>query len=27
VLAMLRTRLSPMWVVALGCVAGALGWV
>jgi len=27
VLAMLRTRLSPMWVVAIGCVAGALGWV
>lgn len=27
VLAMLRTRLSPMWLVALGCAAGALGWV
>jgi chromate transporter len=27
VLAMLRTRLSPMWLVALGAGAGALGWV
>jgi chromate transporter len=26
-LVMLRTRLSPMWLVALGCTAGALGWV
>ena len=25
--AMLRTRLSPMWLVALGMIAGALGWV
>ena len=24
---MLRTKLSPMWLVALGTVAGALGWV
>ena len=24
--AMLRTRVSPMWLVALGAVAGALGW-
>jgi chromate transporter len=24
---MLRTRLSPMWLVALGTAAGALGWV
>ncbi len=24
---MLRTRWSPMWLVALGAVAGALGWV
>jgi chromate transporter len=24
---MLRTRLSPMWLVALGTLAGALGWV
>ena len=27
VLVMLRTRLSPMWLVALGTGAGALGWV
>jgi chromate transporter len=27
VLVMLRTRLSPMWLVALGMAAGALGWV
>jgi len=26
VLAMLRTGLSPMWLVALGAVVGALGW-
>ena len=25
--AMLRTRLSPMWLVALGAIAGAAGWV
>ena len=25
--AMLRTKLSPMWLVALGCIAGAIGWV
>ncbi|HWH84560.1 MAG TPA: chromate transporter [Burkholderiaceae bacterium] len=25
--AMLRTRLSPMWLVALGALVGALGWV
>ncbi len=24
---MLRTRLSPMWLVALGAAAGMLGWV
>ena len=24
---MMRTRLSPMWLVALGSVVGALGWV
>ncbi len=24
---MLRTKLSPMWLVALGAVAGVLGWV
>jgi chromate transporter len=23
---MLRTKLSPMWLIALGAVAGALGW-
>jgi chromate transporter len=23
---MLRTRLSPMWMVAFGAVVGALGW-
>jgi hypothetical protein len=23
---MLRTRVSPMWLVALGAVVGALGW-
>ena len=27
VLVMLRTKLSPMWLVALGAVAGVLGWV
>ena len=27
VVAMLRTRLSPMWLVALGAGAGVLGWV
>ena len=27
VVAMLRTRLSPMWLVALGAAAGVLGWV
>ena len=27
IVAMLRTRLSPMWLVALGSAAGALGWV
>jgi chromate transporter len=26
VVAMLRTRRSPMWLVALGTAAGALGW-
>ncbi len=24
---MLRTRISPMWLVGLGAVVGALGWV
>ena len=24
---MMRTRISPMWLVALGAVVGALGWV
>ena len=24
---MMRTRLSPMWLVAIGALAGALGWV
>jgi len=23
---MLRTRLSPIWLVALGAVVGAMGW-
>ena len=27
VLVMLRTRLSPIWLVLLGSVAGAVGWV
>ena len=27
VLAMLRTKLSPIWLVALGTIAGAFGWV
>ena len=27
VAAMLRTRLSPMWLVALGALAGAAGWI
>ena len=27
VVVMLRTKLSPMWLVALGAVAGVLGWV
>ncbi|SHN16731.1 chromate transporter [Rhizobacter sp. OV335] len=27
VLVMLMTRLSPLWLVALGAVVGALGWV
>jgi chromate transporter len=27
VLVMLRTRLSPIWLVALGMVVGGLGWV
>ena len=26
VVAMLRTRLAPIWLIALGAVAGALGW-
>jgi hypothetical protein len=24
---MLRTRLSPMWLVGIGALVGALGWV
>jgi len=24
---MLKTRLSPMWLVGVGAVVGALGWV
>jgi chromate transporter len=24
---MLRTKLSPMWLVALGAVVGGLGWI
>jgi chromate transporter len=24
---MLKTRLSPLWMVALGAVVGALGWI
>jgi chromate transporter len=27
VLMMLRTRISPMWLVGLGALAGAMGWV
>jgi chromate transporter len=27
VLAMWRTKLSPMWLIGLGAVVGALGWV
>jgi chromate transporter len=27
VLVMARTRLSPMWLVGLGAVVGALGWI
>jgi chromate transporter len=27
VLAIVRTRIGPMWLVALGAVVGALGWV
>ncbi|CAN5141014.1 chromate transporter [soil metagenome] len=27
VFVMMRTRLSPMWLVAIGAVAGLLGWV
>jgi chromate transporter len=27
VLVMVRTKLSPMWLVGLGAVVGALGWV
>ena len=27
VLVMARTKLSPMWLVGLGAVVGALGWV
>ena len=27
VLVMARTRLSPMWLVGLGAIVGALGWV
>jgi chromate transporter len=27
VLVMMRSKLSPMWLVAIGSIAGALGWV
>jgi len=27
IVGMLRTKLSPMWFVALGAIAGALGWI
>ena len=27
VVVMMRTMLSPMWLVGLGAVVGALGWV
>ncbi len=27
IVVMMRTRLSPMWLVGLGAVVGALGWV
>jgi chromate transporter len=27
IVVMLRTRISPMWLVGLGAVVGALGWV
>ena len=27
IVAMVRTRLSPLWLVGLGAVVGALGWV
>ena len=27
IVAMMRTRISPMWLVALGAIVGALGWV
>jgi chromate transporter len=27
IVAMLRTRLSPMWLVALGAIAGGAGWI
>ena len=27
IVAMMRTRISPMWLVAIGALAGALGWV
>jgi chromate transporter len=27
IVGMLKTRLSPMWLVAIGAVAGVLGWV
>jgi chromate transporter len=27
VLLMYRTRISPMWLVGLGALVGALGWV
>ena len=27
IVVMMRTRISPMWLVALGAVVGALGWV
>ena len=27
VLVMVRTRVSPMWLVGLGAIVGAFGWV
>jgi len=27
VIVMVRTRISPMWLVGLGAIVGAFGWV